>query len=179
KQEAGWRAPIVLFNEADSFFQKRKSVNQSIDIAENILVTGFLERLENFEGLCFATTNLTRGMDEAMERRWNFKVRIPLPKALTRERLLRKRFGACKVSSPLGLSDAQIHTLALSHEFTPAQLDNAYRKILLQQATKRAGTQQTRANSNGLEQIRLALLAEIKGWELKPQAVGFRAVRCN
>ncbi|MFM7588586.1 MAG: ATP-binding protein, partial [Bacteroidota bacterium] len=86
KQEAGWRAPIVLFNEADSFFHKRKSVNQSIDIAENILVTGFLERLENFEGLCFATTNLTRGMDEAMKRRWNFKVRIPLPKALTRER---------------------------------------------------------------------------------------------
>ena len=112
-----------------------------------------------------------------MERRWNFKVRIPLPKALTREQLLRKRFGAGKVSSPFGLSDSQIHTLADTLEFTPAQLDNAYRKILLQQATKRAGTQQTRANSNGLEQIRLALLAEIKGWELKPQAVGFRASR--
>ena len=177
QQEAGWRAPIVLFNEADSFFQKRKSVNQSVDIAENILVTGFLERLENFEGLCFATTNHTRGMDEAMERRWNFKVRIPLPKVLTRERLLRKRFGTGKVSSSFGLSDAQIHTLADTLEFTPAQLDNAYRKILLQQATKRAGTQQTRVNNNGLEQIRLALLAEIKGWELKPQAVGFRAFR--
>ena len=112
-----------------------------------------------------------------MERRWNFKVRIPLPKALTREQLLRKRFGAGKVSSPFGLSDAQIQTLALSLEFTPAQLDNAYRKILLQQATKHAGTQQTRANNNGLEQIRLALLAEIKGWELKPQAVGFSAVK--
>jgi hypothetical protein len=47
----------------------------------------------------------------------------------------------------------------------------------MQQATKRAGTQQTRVNSNVLELIRLALLAEIKGWELKPQAVGFRAVR--
>ncbi len=106
-----------------------------------------------------------------MEQLWYFKVRIPLPKALTRERLLRKRFGAGKVSSPFGLSDAQIQTLALSLEFTPAQLDNAYRKILLQKATKRAGTQQTRANSNGLEQIRLALLAEIKGWELKPLLV--------
>ncbi len=112
-----------------------------------------------------------------MERHWNFKVRIPLPKALNRERLLRKRFGAGKVSSPFGLSDDHIHTLADTLEFTPAQLDNAYRKILLQQATKRAGTQQTRVNSNVLELIRLALLAEIKGWELKPQAVGFRAVR--
>ena len=112
-----------------------------------------------------------------MERRWNFKVRIPLPKTLTRERLLRKRFGAGKVSSSFGLSDDQIHTLADTLEFTPAQLDNAYRKILLQQATKRAGTQQTRVNSNGLELIRLALLTEIKGWELKPQAVGFRAGR--
>ena len=106
-----------------------------------------------------------------MERRWNFKVRIPLPKALTRERLLRKRFGAGKVSSPFGLIDTQIQTLADTLEFTPAQLDNAYRKILLQQATKRAGAQQTLANSNGLEQIRLALLAEIKGWELKPLLV--------
>jgi hypothetical protein len=112
-----------------------------------------------------------------LERRWNFKVRIPLPKALTRERLLRKRFGAGKVSSSFGLSDTQIHTLDYTLEFTPVQLDNAYRKILLQQATKRAGTQQTRANNNGLEQIRLALLAEIKGWELKPQAVGFGAVK--
>ena len=112
-----------------------------------------------------------------MERLWYFKVRIPLPKALTRERLLRKRFGAGKVSSSFGLSDAQIHTLDYTLEFTPAQLDNAYRKILLQQATKRAGTQQTRVNNNGLELIRLALLAEIKGWELKPQAVGFRTVR--
>jgi hypothetical protein len=66
--------------------------------------------------------------------------------------------------------------LADTIEFTPAQLDNAYRKILLQKATKRAGTPQTRANNNGLEKIRLALLTEIKGWELKPQAVGFRAV---
>ena len=112
-----------------------------------------------------------------MERLWYFKVRIPLPKALVHERLLRKRFRTGKVSSSFGLSDAQIQTLAHSHEFTPAQLDNAYRKILLQQATKRAGTQQTLPNSNGLEQIRLALLAEIKGWELKPQAVGFKAVR--
>jgi hypothetical protein len=47
----------------------------------------------------------------------------------------------------------------------------------MQQATKRAGAQQTRAYNNGLEQIRLALLAEIKGWELKAQAVGFRAVK--
>ena len=101
----------------------------------------------------------------------------PPPQGLACERLLRKWFGAGKVSSPFGLSDTQIHTLGHSLEFTPAQLDNTYRKILLQQATKRAGTQQTRANSNGLEQIRLALLAEIKGWELKPQAVGFRAGR--
>ena len=112
-----------------------------------------------------------------MEQLWYLKARIPLPKALTRERLLRKRFGAGKVSSSFGLSDTQIHTLGHSLEFTPAQLYNTYRKILLQQATKRAGTQQTRANSNGLELIRLALLTEIKGWELKPQAVGFRAVK--
>ena len=112
-----------------------------------------------------------------MERLWYFKVRIPLPKALVHEQLLRKRFRTGKVSSSFGLSDTQIHTLDYTLEFTPAQLDNAYRKILLQQATKRAVTQQTRANSNGLEQIRLALLAEIKGWELKPQAVGFRAGR--
>jgi hypothetical protein len=101
----------------------------------------------------------------------DFKVRIPLPKALTRERLLRKRFGASKVSSSFGLSDAHIHTLAETLEFTPTQLDNAYRKILLKQATKRTGTHQTRANNKGLEQIRLALLAEIKGWELKPLLV--------
>jgi hypothetical protein len=61
--------------------------------------------------------------------------------------------------------------LAETLEFTPTQLDNAYRKILLKQATKRTGTHQTRANNKGLEQIRLALLAEIKGWELKPLLV--------
>lgn len=52
----GWRAPIVLFNEADAFFQKRMQAKVSVDNTENILITGFLERLETFEGLCFANT---------------------------------------------------------------------------------------------------------------------------
>jgi hypothetical protein len=52
----GWRAPIVLFNEADAFFQKRMQANDSVNNTENILITGFLERLETFGGLCFATT---------------------------------------------------------------------------------------------------------------------------
>ena len=52
----GWRASIVLFNEADAFFQKRIQANDGVDNTEIYLTTGFFERLDTFEGLCFPTT---------------------------------------------------------------------------------------------------------------------------
>ena len=182
----GWRAPIVLFNEADAFFQKRMQANDSVDNTENILVTGFLERLETFEGLCFATTNYTGGMDAAIERRWNFKVRLSLPNVDTRVRLLQKRLSKSHFPFSPSLSETQIHDLAASLAFTPAQLDNAFRHLLLQIAKQRPGKGQVpdspavpnidlpgAGNETLLVFLRQALQSEIKGWHPKPNAVGF------
>jgi SpoVK/Ycf46/Vps4 family AAA+-type ATPase len=184
----GWRAPIVLFNEADAFFQKRMQANDSVDNTENILITGFLERLETFEGLCFATTNYTGGMDAAIERRWNFKVRLSLPNVDTRVRLLQKRLSKSHFPFSPSLSETQIHDLAASLAFTPAQLDNAFRHLLLQIAKQRPGKGQVpdspavpnidlpgagHGNEKLLVSLRQALQSEIKGWHPKPNPVGF------
>ena len=63
--------PILLFNEADAVFSKRKDVNNgNVAQTENAIQNIILEEMENLDGILIATTNLADNLDGAFERRF-------------------------------------------------------------------------------------------------------------
>jgi len=80
---------VLLFDEADSLFGKRTTVNNGNDRYANQEVNFLLQRLESFTGICVLTTNHENAMDEAFRRRLTAHVRIPMPEAAERSELWR------------------------------------------------------------------------------------------
>ncbi len=70
---------MLLFDEADSLFTKRVSVENSVDRFSNMEVNLLLQEIERFEGICILTTNLDQNMDDAFARRIQFKIDFPFP----------------------------------------------------------------------------------------------------
>lgn len=65
--------PILLFNEADALFGKRKdNVEGSVDKMNNSMQNIILQEMENLDGILVATTNLAASLDSAFERRFLF-----------------------------------------------------------------------------------------------------------
>ncbi len=90
-EEAEQNDQILLFDEADSFFDDRSSATHSW---ERTRVNEFLTQMEEFSGLLICTTNLKNIMDPAMQRRFHICVEFkPLTKDGTRK-LLKKYFSA-------------------------------------------------------------------------------------
>lgn len=83
-------APIFLLNEADIILHKRTSIqHSSVASAENAIQNIFLEELENLPGILILTTNRMDDMDEALFRRFHFKLEFKLPDADTASKLWR------------------------------------------------------------------------------------------
>jgi hypothetical protein len=149
------KEPIILFNEADGFFHSRQPAKSSSGQTETAIITLFLQFLEQFEGVVFATSNHTHSMDPAFERRWSIKLPVPQPDEQLREHLLRDRFR--------GLLPAKDLTgLAKSHPYSPAQLDNVLRKFLLLGPENR--------NRTMLQNL---IAQEMIGWKTIIPPVGF------
>ncbi len=79
--------PVLLLNEADAFLSERISVNDSVDQTYNDLRNIFLEEMEKFEGILFATTNIVEGFDKAFFRRFGIKVCFELPEKDVRRKI--------------------------------------------------------------------------------------------
>ena len=74
------RTPILLFNECDAVFSKRKDISYSNTAqTENSIQNIILEEMENLEGILIASTNLTDNLDPAFERRFLFKIQFENP----------------------------------------------------------------------------------------------------
>jgi len=80
---------ILLFDEADSLFAKRTSVQSSNDRYANLEVNYLLQRMESFAGVVILTTNHETAIDEAFRRRLSLRVEFPVPEADERARLWR------------------------------------------------------------------------------------------
>ncbi len=111
---------ILLFNEADALLGKRVSVNSSVDNMENSLKNIFLEKMENFEGILFATSNLTGNLDPAFERRFLYKVFLKKPSKETAAKIW------CTLFKGLPLDEAKI--LSQEFDFSPAEISNIKKK---------------------------------------------------
>ncbi|MEJ7600004.1 MAG: ATP-binding protein [Kofleriaceae bacterium] len=90
----------LLCDEADSLFGKRANVETAADKYANLETNFLLQRLEQFDGVAFLTTNLAKGIDEAFERRLRFRIEFPDPDAEMRERLWRSMLPRAAVVAP-------------------------------------------------------------------------------
>lgn len=119
--------PILLFNEGDSIFQKRKEGSSVAAQTENIIQTILLNELEVFEGILMVTTNIPDSFDPAFDRRFLFKQNIALPNQLVREQLLKNYFPK--------LSSSFIKDLSMNYVFSAAELINFKRQVSIQLLT--------------------------------------------
>lgn len=114
--------PIMVWNEADAIFGKRRNVTSAVDKMENAMQNIILQELEDLEGILIATTNfsLRDGFDPAMERRFLIKVGFGKPEIDTRIKIWQSMFTQ--------LSDADARTLATEYDFAGGQIENINRK---------------------------------------------------
>ncbi len=64
---------VLVIDEADSFLQKRSNAHHNWEAS---MVNEMLTQIENFEGVFVATTNCLEMMDEAVLRRFDFKIKF-------------------------------------------------------------------------------------------------------
>lgn len=78
---------ILFFDEADSLFGKRSSVNNSNDRHANQEIAFLLQRIEDFRGIILLATNLRGNIDEAFSRRFQSVIYFPIPEEDLRKTL--------------------------------------------------------------------------------------------
>jgi hypothetical protein len=116
--------PILLFNEADAIFSKRKDISSSsVAQTENAIQNIILEEMEKLDGILIATTNMTDNLDAAFDRRFLFKIRFDKP-------TLESRVSIWKDKIPL-LSEEDATRLASAYDFSGGEIDNIARKAAM------------------------------------------------
>ena len=115
------RAPILFFNEADAIINKRnENAERAVDKMENSMQNIILQEIENLEGILIATTNLTKNMDKAFERRFLYKVEFEKPSLEAKQHIWQSMLPS------LSATDAEI--LATKYDFSGGQIENIARK---------------------------------------------------
>ena len=121
KKIKGGRTPILLFNECDAVFSKRKDISYSNTAqTENSIQNIILEEMENLEGILIATTNLTENLDPAFERRFLFKIHFENPSVEAMMAIWKNKMK--------WMSSTQAEDLAINYNFSGGEIDNIVRK---------------------------------------------------
>jgi len=121
--------PILLFNEADAIFSKRKDVNSgNVAQTENAIQNIILEEMECLDGILIATTNLADNLDGAFERRFLFKIRYDKPTVEAKRNIWQSKLPS--------LSEEDAQMLASAYDFSGGQIDNIVRKALMLEVMK-------------------------------------------
>lgn len=109
-------APILFMDEADGILCRRVEVHRSADKEANEIANIVLEEMNSFSGILLATTNLLDNLDQAIYRRFLFKIEFSLPDAETRERIWAQKLP--------WLSPETRKVLAEQFELSGGQIDN-------------------------------------------------------
>lgn len=122
------RTPILAVNEADAIFNKRiTNVEQSVDQMNNAITDIILNEMENLDGILIATTNLVGNMsdkkDNAMERRFLFKIEFKAPGEAVREKIWKSKLPH--------LTDEDVKSLATEFKLSGGNIDNVARKSVV------------------------------------------------
>lgn len=120
------KKPILLFNEADALFSKRKDSNASnVAQTENAIQNILLEEMENLDGILICTTNLSDNLDSAFDRRFLFKIKFGQPNTQAKQAIWKSKLP--------WLSDDDCQRLASSHDLSGGAIDNIVRKALMEE----------------------------------------------
>jgi hypothetical protein len=152
--------PILLFNEADAIFSKRRNASTSLDQMENSLQNILLQELEEFEGILIATTNLTRNLDPAFERRFLYKVFFDVPSVETRVKLLEATFK--------DIGEDELLAIASDHPLTGSTVENIKRKLIIWELT---------GDPVRVDASRLINLLEEEGISESAKKIGFKVIK--
>jgi hypothetical protein len=118
--------PILLFNEADALFSKRKDSNFSnVAQTENAIQNIILEEMEKLDGILIATTNLIDNLDGAFERRFLFKIKFGQPTEEAKQSIWKSKLS--------WLTDDDCRQLAAHHNFSGGEIDNIVRKVVMEE----------------------------------------------
>lgn len=114
--------PLLLFNEADGLFSKRKDIStgRSVDQTENTIQNIILEEMEKLDGILVATTNLADNLDSAFERCFLFKIRLEKPDTKAKSLIWMSKLPS--------LSREEALSLAENYDFSGGEIDNIVRK---------------------------------------------------
>jgi SpoVK/Ycf46/Vps4 family AAA+-type ATPase len=116
-------APILLFNEADALIGKRMELtdnSRAVDKMENTFQNIILQEIENLKGILIATTNLTKNMDKAFERRFLYKIEFSKPSQAARKSIWKSMIP--------NLPEQEAVELANHYDFSGGQIENIARK---------------------------------------------------
>ena len=113
--------PILFFNEADAIINKRtENIEHSVDKMDNAMQNIILQEIEDLNGILIATTNLTKNLDKAFERRFLFKVEFHKPETEVKAQIWQ--------SMLQDLSPEEVRALAARYDFSGGQIENITRK---------------------------------------------------
>lgn len=116
--------PILLFNEADAVFGKRKNVSSgNLSQTENAIQNIILQEMENLNGILIATTNLTDNLDSAFERRFVYKIKFEKPVITAKQKIWQSKLP--------WLTDDEGLKLAITFDFSGGEIDNIVRKTTI------------------------------------------------
>jgi hypothetical protein len=122
-------APILLFNEADGIFTKRKTTGRSsTDQTENAMQNIILQEMEILRGIMIATTNMVGSLDMAFERRFLYKILLEKPDQETRCLIWETRLPE--------LDREFVRHLSERFDFSGGQIDNIVRKYVTHQVLR-------------------------------------------
>ena len=133
-------APILFLNECDQIIGKRVGIRNSVDQMTNAIQNILLEQMEQFNGIMIGTTNLTKNMDEAFERRWLMKFEFEAPNDMAKMSIWK--------SAIKGLRQQEAQALVQQFDFTPGEINNVARRYMVE-------------NLLGLQKTRLETLIEL------------------
>ncbi len=156
--EQGQHQPILFLNECDALLSRRMDVGHSVDKMNNSMQNIVLDELERFRGILLATTNMTKNLDAAFERRFLYKVMFRKPS----QELLVKLW---KLSIPR-LKEADAKMLAVRFPFAPGEMRNVARKVKLRMLL---------GNGSALLDTIIGLCQEERWSGSTPKSLGFKS----
>ena len=113
---------MLLFDEADSLFGRRTSqVTSANDRFANMEVNLLLQEIERYDGITVLTTNLYGNLDEALQRRIQFRLTFPFPEPGERARIWR---ALTPPEAPLA-EDVDFGVLGKNFELAGGHIKNA------------------------------------------------------
>jgi SpoVK/Ycf46/Vps4 family AAA+-type ATPase len=159
--EAKAAGAVLLFDEADALLRARGSSGGN-DVHGDKLVATFLQLIERHDGVVILTTNLGSLLDSALERRFMYCLRFPLPDAQAREKIW------STLLPPTVPRDGELDLAALARRYEAAGgfIRNAVIKAAQRAALAGTGVSQQLLDAAAAEVMpQLTKVARVVGFE--------------